>query len=371
MNTNLKSPEVAPDAHPGQNGPVLFGERESVTNDTEIALKRDAAIDAARRYAHHSRAESTWRTYESAWRIFQEWCNSVSLPALPAAPDTVAMFIGAQADAGLTPATLAHRLAAIRLMHLGQGLPSPHNTLAVMEVMRGIRRQRAKDGQVHEKKAPAVDEIIKRMVDQLDTKTLRGQRDKALLLYGYAGALRRSELVSIDVHHIEAHERGHLLTIPISKGDQEARGQTIGILAQPDSPYCPVAALQAWLTAGRITSGAVFLRFYRSDKLSNKRLGDRSVADLIKEAIYRLKDPSLNYRHFSGHSLRRGFLTSAGKNKADLLKMIAQSRHARVDTVLGYVDDPQRFENHAAADLLKTNIPSHRPASSAQAEHKK
>lgn len=319
-----------------------------------VTLRRDAAIDAARRYAHHSRADSTWRTYESAWRIFQDWCTTVSLTALPAAPDTVAMFIGAQADSGLAPATLAHRLAAIRLMHLGQGLPSPHNTVAVVEVMRGIRRQRAKSGQGHDKKVPAVDEVIKRMVDQLDTETLRGRRDRALLLYGYAGALRRSELVGIDVRHIEAHERGHLLTIPISKGDQEGRGQTIGILAQPDSPYCPVEAVQEWLAAARITSGAVFRRFYRHDNLSDKRLGDRSVADLIKEAIYQLKDPSLDYHHFSGHSLRRGFLTSAGRHKADLLKMIAQSRHARVDTVLGYVDDPQRFDNHAAEHLLKS-----------------
>lgn len=353
MDTDLK---LGPEANSGQNGHILICGKEDMAADTEIALKRDAAMDAARRYAHHSRAESTWRTYESAWRIFEIWCSTVSLSALPAAPDTVAMFIGAQADEGLAPATLAHRLAAIRLMHLGQGLPSPHNTLAVMEVMRGIRRQRAKAGEGTEKKAPAVDAIIKRMVDQLDTETLRGKRDRALLLYGYAGALRRSEIVGIDVHHIEAHERGHLLTIPISKGDQEGRGQTIGILAQPDSPYCPVAAIQAWIVAGRITAGAVFRRFYRSDVLSDKRLGDRAVADLIKDAVYRLKDPSLDYHQFSGHSLRRGFLTSAGRNKADLLKMIAQSRHARVDTVLDYVDDQHRFENHAGEHLLKSDF---------------
>lgn len=330
MSTDLRSPEAS-----------------------DVVLRREAAMDAARRYAHHSRAESTWRTYESAWRIFESWCATVSLAALPARPETVAMFIGSQADSGLTPSTLSHRLAAIRLMHLGQGLPSPHNTLAVMEVMRGIRRQRAKAGKGPEKKAPAVDEVIKRMVDQIDVDTLRGKRDRALLLYGFAGALRRSELVGIDVQHIEAHERGHLLSIPISKGDQEGRGQTIGILGQPESRYCPVNAIQLWLAAARITSGAVFRRFYRSDTLSDKRVGDRAVAELIKEGIYQLKDPSLDYHQFSGHSLRRGFLTSAGKSKADLLKMIAQSRHARVDTVLGYVDDPQRFENHAAEQLLR------------------
>lgn len=263
------------------------------------------------------------------------------------------MFIGAQADSGLVPNTLSHRLAAIRLMHLGQGLPSPHNTLAVQEVMRGVRRQSVKAGNRPEKKAPAIDVVIKRLVDQLDVDSISGKRDRAILLYGYAGALRRSELVAVDVCHIEAHERGHLLTIPVSKGDQDGKGQVIGILSQPDSPYCPIAAVQSWASAARITSGALFRRFYRNNKLSDKRLGDRSVADLIKDSIYRLKDPSLDYRQFSGHSLRRGFLTSAGKSNADLLKIIAQSRHSRIDTVLGYIDDPNRFQNHAAENLLK------------------
>lgn len=319
----------------------------------KIALKRELALDAARRYASQSRSSSTWRTYESAWCVFDSWCESLSLAALPAEPDTVAMFIGSQADTGLSPSTLSHRLAAIRLMHLGQGFPSPHNTLAVQEVMRGVRRQSVKAGNRPAKKAPVIDDVIKRIVDQLDLESLRGKRDRAILLYGFAGALRRSELVGVDACHIEAHEKGHLLTIPVSKSDQEGKGQVIGILSQPKSPYCPVSAVQEWTAAARITSGALFRRFYRNDKLSDKRLGDRSVADLIKYAIFRLKDPALDYKEFSGHSLRRGFLTSAGKSNADLLKMIAQSRHSRVDTVLGYVDDPRRFENHSAENLLK------------------
>ena len=151
----------------------------------------------------------------------------MALTALPAEPDTVAMFIGAQAELGLAESTLAHRLAAIRLMHLGQGLPSPNNTLALMEVMGGLRRHRARAGREPEKKAPVVDAIVKRLVDHLDVQRRRGVRDRALLLYGFAGALRRSELVGINVGHIDAHERGHLLTIPFSKGDQERRGQTI------------------------------------------------------------------------------------------------------------------------------------------------
>lgn len=319
---------------------------------TDATLLQEAAMEAARRYAKKSRSESTWRTYESAWRLFDEWCSSVALPSLPAEPETVAMFIGMQADEGRAVATLEHRLAAIRLMHLGQGLASPHNTLAVLEVMRGLRRVRARAGEGAQQKAPAVDAVVKRLVDALDLTTRCGLRDRAILLYGYAGALRRSEIVAINLQHIQVRDRGHLLSIPFSKGDQEGEGQVIPILAQPDSPYCPVAAIEQWMSAAKIQSGAVFRRFYRGGRLSENRLGDRAVAELIKEGIYQLKDPSLNYRHFSGHSLRRGFLTSAGKEKADLLKLIAQSRHSRVDTVLGYIDNAEPFDNHAAERLL-------------------
>lgn len=187
-----------------------------------------------------------------------------------------------------------------------------------------------------------------------DLATLQGKCDRALLFYGFAGALRRSELVAINLSHIEAHERGHLLTIPFSKGDQEGQGQTIPILAQPDSPYCPVMPLQAWVTAAKISEGAVFVRLYRGDTLSDKRLGDRAVAKLIKERIYQMKDPSLSEQQFSGHSLRRGFLTSVGKQQADLLKLKVQSRHARVDTVLGCIDNPEPFAQHAAEMLLQS-----------------
>lgn len=319
---------------------------------SEVAQTRHQALEAARRYAKKSRADNTWRTYESAWRIFDDWCQTVALGSLPAAPDTVAMFIAAQADESKAVATLEHRLAAIRLMHLGQGLPSPHNTVAVVEVMRGLRRVRAKDGSTLRQKAPAVDSLVKRMVDTLNLSTRRGLRDRALLLYGFAGALRRSELVGINISHIDTRERGHLLNIPFSKGDQEGRGQTIPILAQPGSLYCPVLALQEWIINGKIRDGAVFRRFYRGDVVSEQRLGDRAVAETIKEAIYQLHDKSVCEEHYSGHSLRRGFLTSAGKANADLLKLIAQSRHTRVDTVLGYIDDVEPFDNHAAAQLL-------------------
>lgn len=289
----------------------------------------------------------------SAWRLFEDYCQSVKLTSLPADPRTVAMFVAVEADAGKSVSTLSHRLAAIRLMHLGNGHSSPHNTLPVIEVLRGIRNSRKEVGVLPNRKEALVDTTIKRLIDSLDTNTLRGHRDRALLLYGFAGALRRSEIVGINTSHIKTHEKGHVLTIPYSKGDQTGKGQTIGILAQAGSPYCPVTAMDTWLKLSRIKSGAVFRRFFRGDSIGQERLGDRAVAELIKDTIYALKDPSLNYQNFSGHSLRHGFLSSASENKAGLFKLIAQSRHKHLNTLLNYVAEQDRFEAHAAEKLLQ------------------
>jgi len=181
--------------------------------------------------------------------------------------------------------------------------------------MRGLRRGQAKEGKVSKQKAPAVGALIKRMVHKLDLTKRRGLRDRALLLYGFAGALRRSELIGVNVNHIEAHERGHLLTIPFYKGDQEGKGQVIPILAQPDSLYCPVAALQEWIAVANVREGAVFLRCYRNDAISDKRLGDRAVAEVIKDSVHRLHDKTVRVEDYSGHSLRRGFLLALEKRK--------------------------------------------------------
>ena len=140
----------------------------------------------------------------------------MDLAALPAAPATVAMFLAAEAKNGTAPSTLNRRLAAIRLMHLGARVVSPHNAVEIQEVMRGIRRLSTR-GVV--KKEAAVDEQIKRMVDTVDLATYQGKRDRALLLLGFAGALWRSELVALDVAHLKVSDEGFIVTIAKSKTD--------------------------------------------------------------------------------------------------------------------------------------------------------
>ena len=309
-------------------------------------LVLEEARAAAESYAKGSRAPGTWRAYESDWKVFSAWCASVDQVPLPATPATVAWFLAAQAKARIAPSTLGRRLAAIRLMHLGARLPSHHDALEVTEVLRGIRRSWKRPVA---QKAPAVADEIKRMVDAVEPQTLTGLRDRALLLLGFAGAFRRSELVALDVEHLTARPEGLAVLIASSKTDQEGAGQVVAIPSVADSPYCPVRAVSDWMVAADIKDGAVFRSIRRGDHITAERLGDRSVALVIKRLATKV---GLDARRYAGHSLRSGFLTSAAQNRASIFKMADQSRHKSLDVLREYVRNEERFEDHAGDGLL-------------------
>ena len=327
---------------------------------------RDAPADkaladadvAARGYANRSRADSTWRAYEADWRQFSRWCAEAGLQPLPAEPRTVARFLAVQASPGarhpdgLAASTLRRRLAAIRLMHLGARLVSPHAAPEVSEVLRGIVN--ARRDRPTARKRPILEIDVRRMIDTLAPHTMVGLRDRAVLLLGFAGALRRSELVALDVAHLEDRPQGLLITIVHSKSDQAGAGQTIAVPARAGSPYCPVDALACWMRAADVRSGAVFRRFFRGDVPSPHRLSAQSVAAIVKRAVAAAgQDPA----RVAAHSLRHGFLTQAARNGADIFRMAAQSRHRDVRTVMGYVQDETRFDDHPGQDMLGTLRP--------------
>lgn len=314
------------------------------THLTQARLEK--ALDQARLYATKSRADSTWRAYKSDWRIFEAWCDSVALPPLPAEAETLAMFVAHEGSEGRSPSTITRRLAAIRLVHLGAGLPTAHDALLVSEVLRGVRRNWAKPPV---KKAPAINTEIKSMADCMELGTARGLRDRAILLFGFAGAFRRSELVGLNVEDIGRQDEGMTVTIRKSKTDQEAEGHTIAVPSSPESEYCPVQAVEDWLTVAEIHSGPIFRRLFRGDRIGPARLSSQSVALLVKEYAYKA---GLDFQNYSGHSLRRGFLTSAAKQKSSVFKMADQSRHKSLEMVREYVSQEALFEEHAGRSLL-------------------
>jgi site-specific recombinase XerC len=198
------------------------------------------------------KASATRRAYRSDMGLFSAWCASRGLSALPARPEAVAVFLASQAKCGVKAATISRRVAAIRDAHHVEGLESPTDAEQVKAVVRGIRRT---IGIAQAKKAPATAERVIAMV-QVAPKTLRGQRDRALLLLGFAGAFRRSELAGSTVGDLEELDEGLRVTLRRSKTDQEEAGRVVPI--PRGMVTCPVLAVSAWVEAAGISEGPVF-----------------------------------------------------------------------------------------------------------------
>jgi site-specific recombinase XerD len=297
-----------------------------------------AAIDLAKA----EKAASTRKAYGTDFRLFREWCEARGVSTLPAAPETVAAYLAAHAGTSKA-STLSRRIAAIRYAHKLVGLALPTDAEGVKATMRGIRRTH---GSARVRKAPAVASKMLGMVATAPHK-LAGLRDRALLLIGFGGALRRSELVALDVADIAETETGLLVTIRRSKTDQEGEGATIAI-ARGDVA-CPVKALRTWLDGSGIEAGPIFRPIDRAGTVRPSRLTDRSVSNIVKAYAARA---GFDADTFSGHSLRAGFLTSAAGKGASIFKMMDVSRHKSVDTLRGYVRDAELFKDHAGAGLL-------------------
>ena len=301
-----------------------------------------ADIEKAADLARQEKAKATQRAYGIDFEIFRTWCASRGVSALPATAESVAAFLACEVERGIRSSTIGRRVAAIRYAHKLAGHAVPTDDERVKATVRGIRRS---VGTAARKKAPATAERVIAMAVGTGTG-LKGLRDRALLLLGFAGAFRRSELVALDCEDIEECETGLRITIRRGKTDQEGHGATIGIV--PGSVACPMTAVRAWRDAAGIATGPLFRSIRKGSKVG-ARLTDQSVADIVKKHAARVGlDPAL----FAGHSLRAGFLTSAAKRGASIFKMMDVSRHRSVDTLRGYVRDAEIFKDHAGAGLL-------------------
>jgi site-specific recombinase XerD len=209
-------------------------------------------LTRAAELAREEKAASTRRAYRSDFQIFQAWCRDRGVSSLPAATETVAAFLAHDVEAGSRPSTLGRRVSAIRYAHKLAGHSAPTDDERVKATMRGIRRT---VGTAPRKKTPATAERIVSMALAAGAD-MKGLRDRSVLLVGFAGAFRRSELVALNVEDLEESEQGFKVIIRHSKTDQEGAGQTIAIVR--GSVACPVAALKAWLAAAGIAAGPIF-----------------------------------------------------------------------------------------------------------------
>ena len=223
--------------------------------DGTLASERDASD----RYRRMAKADNTRRAYRAAVRAWCAWCARHDLAPLPASGKDVAAFLAGERGRKLSPETIKLRRAAIRYLHRAAGCPVPTDDACVSETLAGIRREAAKKGQVPRKKVAATVTILRRLLAPIPDD-LRGLRDRAVLLVGFAGALRRSELAAIRFEQLERTDRGIRLTLPQTKGEQ-ADAVTVP-LPYGDTELCPVRALELWQQAAGLTEGPVFRRIW-------------------------------------------------------------------------------------------------------------
>lgn len=301
--------------------------------------------ERVRLYLDASKADSTKRAYRSDWSDFRAWCEHAGAQALPATPETVSLYICHLADTGKKASTIGRRLAAIRFAHRAAGKDSPTASALVEATAAGVRRQ---IGTAQHGKAPVVKDHLRAMIASLPD-TLIGKRDRALLLLGFAGAFRRSELVALDLADMQECPEGLRVTVRRSKTDQEGEGQVKGIPASVNADLCPVKAVKAWIAAAGIEDGALFRGVNRHGKPSSPRLCDRAVADVVKRtAAAAGLDPAL----FSGHSLRAGLATSAAAAGVSERAIMATTGHKSERMVRRYIRDGNLFRENAAAAVL-------------------
>ena len=348
-----RPPPLGQDAAAVKNWFDEMVEAEAPALDGSLAAERDAA----EAYARMAKAENTRRAYRAAVRAWCDWCRRRNLPPLPGAGADVAAFLAAERGRGLTPETLKLRRAAIRYLHRAAGCPVPTDDVAVSETLAGIRRQAARKGYTPKKKVAATAGILHQILAPIPAD-LRGLRDRALLLVGFAGALRRSELAAIRVEQLEQTERGLRLTLPQSKGSQT--DAVIVPLPYGHTELCPVRALTAWLEASSITAGPVFRRIWLPKKAAPgeppplPRIGAQPITPWAVAAIVKERAGAAGFkgRDFGGHSLKRGALTTGmdrGEHPARLKRL---GRHKSFDVLGEYLEFGDLFEGHPLSGVL-------------------
>ncbi|MDO8789247.1 MAG: site-specific integrase [Sulfuritalea sp.] len=319
------------------DGPLLMkvraafpAEQSFIPNLTTLSLEVSS-------YLRASLSDNSRKAYRSDLDQFLGWGGTV-----PASPELIAAYLAAHAEHH-APATLARRLVSIGKAHTARGLQSPTGSALVRATLRGIRHTH---GSAQRQVAPAIKEDVLAMVAGL--VGVKGIRDRAMLMVGFAGAFRRSELVSLTVADIEMAKQGMVVQLRRSKTDQEGRGRKVAIPFARGA-VCPVQALQQWLELAGITEGPLFRAVNRHGVISDAALTPQTVASVVKE---RAQAVGLDSTKYAGHSLRSGLVTSAAQLGVSSWKIRAQTGHKSDAMLARYIRDANIFVDNAAGAVL-------------------
>jgi integrase len=324
----------------------MLPEGTELTNTSSPSLPIKLPFSQADRpsnpYIQAATRDNTRKAYQSDVAHFTQWGG-----LLPSSPEIITRYLQAFA-ALLNPRTLTRRLTALKHWHAYQGFADPTLHPAVRKTMIGIFNVHGQP----KNKAPAInlEQLTQMATFMKQQNTLAMWRNNALLQVGFFGAFRRSELVALQFEQITFVPEGMDILIPRSKTDPSGAGQQCAI-PYGDQELCPVTALKTWCEKALITSGFIFRGLERDQHLRSSPLLGKSVSTIIKKIARECQ--LQNAENFSSHSLRRGFATTASRKGAPFVSIMRHGRWRHEGTVLGYIEEGQRFEANAAKIIFQ------------------
>lgn len=302
----------------------------------DLTIEQAALMQKTIDYERASLSPNTLRSYRSMWKRFETWCGDHLLSALPTSAETVALYISSIGEE-VSFSTLDSTLAAIEAAHEKAGRSIVGNPALYRRVRKGIRRTH-KENQTQKQAKPLTILSLKGACCKIGND-MAGRRDKALLTLTFFGAFRRSEVVSLDVEHLEFNDRGVAITLLQSKTSDTK--QLVYIAHARDGDLCPVKAIKDWLAAAQIKEGPLFRSLSKAGRLLG-RLSGHSVSAIIK-------------RHFgddySGHSARRGPAIEAAERGASVHSLKKIGRWKGADMAMRYAEAASAFEESTVAVL--------------------
>lgn len=306
----------------------------------DAILKSNKLSLKAKRSILLSKAENTIDAYESDWNDFVDWCEYHKESFFPATPEIIVNYINDLADYAKAN-TISRRISAISENFNASGLhENPCVAPIVKQALRGIRRSL---GTYQQGKTPILLDDLEDIFESMDNMGLpeiQILRDKAILLVGFMGAFRRSELSALTVESITFSPQGMEIFVASSKADQEGQGAVVAVPYIENREFCAVRALKAWLRYTNIKEGPIFRGFTKKLEIKKNPLSDKSIAEIVKKYIeYIGADPSM----YGAHSLRHGFATTAALYGVEERNIMRQTRHHSVNMVRRYINEANKF----------------------------
>jgi integrase len=332
-----------------QEGEKSMSGQDLITINANNDLSIATLIDTAMNFAEAASSKNTRRTYSVGWRSYSNWCQDHGTDPMGQAEKEglVALYAADMASKGKKISSLSTYLAAICSGYRDRGVSINLKSTALEKTLTGIRKSLVKRPN---RKAPILTEDLREMialipVEQGGRPRLIGLRDRALLLLGFAGAFRRSELVALSVEDLSTQRDGLVVLVRKSKTDQEGAGKEKVVPYGSNSMTCPVRAVKDWLDAAGITEGPIFRSIDRHGNISEAPLSGYAVSKIIKRNQYIMGKDSSKY---GGHSLRAGFVTEGVTRNVPRDLLMAQTGHTS-NAIDGYIRRKKSFTDTAAA----------------------